>query len=85
MVGIQVSKIEAGSLFEEVGLKDGDTITAVNGEPIDNPSASKNLFDALRRGESITPTVEDASGGSRDLEIPADLFLRKMDELEAEG
>ena len=84
MVGIQVSKIEPGSLFEEVGLQDGDTITAVNGEPIDNASASKNLLDALRRGEPITPTVEDSSGGSRDIEIPADLFLEKMEEIEAE-
>lgn len=83
MVGIQVSKIEPGSLFEEVGLQDGDTITAVNGQPIDNASASKNLLDALRRGEPITPTVQDSSGTTRDIEIPADVFLEKMSELEA--
>jgi general secretion pathway protein C len=82
MVGIQVSKIEAGSLFEEVGLQDGDTITAVNGEPLDNPAASKNLLDALRRGESIVGTVEDSSGQPRDIEITADKFLEEMDKLE---
>jgi len=82
MVGIQVSKIEPGSLFEEVGLRDGDTITAVNGQAIDNASASKDLLDALRRGEPITPTVEDANGATRDIEIPAEIFLQKMTELE---
>ncbi len=84
MVGIQVSKIEAGSLFEEVGLQDGDTITAVNGEPLDNPAASKNLLDALRRGESIVGTVEEEGGTTRDIEITADKFLATMDELEQE-
>ena len=83
MVGIQVSKIEAGSLFEEVGLQDGDTITAVNGEPIDNPAASKGLIDALRKGEAITPTVEDSSGNSREIEIPSEILLDKMDEIDA--
>lgn len=84
MVGIQVSKIEAGSLFEEVGLKDGDTITSVNGEPLDNPAASKNLLDSLRRGESIVGSVEDSSGGTRDIEITAEKFMSTMDELESE-
>ncbi len=82
MVGIQVSKIEAGSLFEDVGLQDGDTITAVNGEPLDNPAASKNLLDALRRGESIVGTVEGSDGSARDIEITAEKFLDTMDELE---
>jgi len=85
MVGIQVSKIEAGSLFEEVGLQDGDTITAVNGEPLDNPAASKNLLDALRRGESIVGSVEGSGGDVREIEITADKFLATMDELESEG
>ncbi len=82
MVGIQVSKIEAGSLFEDVGLQDGDTITAVNGEPLDNPAASKNLLDALRRGESIIGTVEGSDGSPRDIEITAEKFLDTMDDLE---
>jgi general secretion pathway protein C len=85
MVGIQVSKIEPGSLFEDVGLQDGDTITAVNGEPLDNPAASKNLLDALRRGESIIGSVEGSDGSSRDIEITAEKFLETMDDLESEG
>jgi len=82
MVGIQVSKIEAGSLFDEVGLQDGDTITAVNGEPLDNPAASKNLLDALRRGESIVGTVEGADGNPRDIEITAEQFMKEVEHLE---
>ena len=55
----------------------------MNGEPIDNPAASKGLIDALRKGEAITPTVEDSSGNSREIEIPSEILLDKMDEIDA--
>jgi type II secretory pathway component PulC len=35
MVGLQINAIQAGSLFEEIGLEDGDVITAFNGDPVD--------------------------------------------------
>ena len=31
MVGVQVNAIKAGSLFQQIGLQDGDTITEFNG------------------------------------------------------
>ncbi|MGH9892451.1 MAG: PDZ domain-containing protein, partial [bacterium] len=35
-VGIEVSAIQAGSQLEQIGLEDGDVITAFNGVPIDS-------------------------------------------------
>ena len=36
MVGLEIGAIQAGSLFEEIGLEDGDVITEFNGDPIDS-------------------------------------------------
>ena len=36
MVGLEVSAIQAGSLFEEIGLENGDVITEFNGDPVDS-------------------------------------------------
>lgn len=36
--GLRVRSVRSGSLAEDLGLKEGDKITSVNGEPVRNPS-----------------------------------------------
>jgi general secretion pathway protein C len=43
MVGLQISAIESGSLFEEIGLVRGDVITELNGVRADSPEIAKTL------------------------------------------
>lgn len=62
MQGMKVDAIKAGSIFEKVGLQNGDVITEVNGIVIDRLEATNAIFEefssaddfnvAARRGDS---------------------------------
>ena len=47
-VGYQIRAIDKGSLYEKLGLKNGDIIREINGDPIDSPEKAMNLFKVLR-------------------------------------
>jgi general secretion pathway protein C len=69
MVGVQVSAIQAGSMFESLGLKDGDVITARDGQPLDSPEAAAGLLTALGGDQSIALSAIDASGAPKTLSV----------------
>jgi len=62
MVGVQVSAIKPGSLFEKMGIEDGDVITELNGIRIDSPEQSAKILLELTRSESFTIQVNGQSG-----------------------
>jgi len=64
MVGVQVSAIKPGSLFEKMGIKDGDTITALNGIRIDSPEQSAKILVELTSADNFTIDVTNADGGT---------------------
>lgn len=66
MVGIELSKIKEGSFYEKAGLRDGDIVTNLNGVAIDNPSASKQVLEALTSDETITYQVRTADGSTEE-------------------
>ena len=53
-VGFRVFNIRAGSLFERMGLKNGDVIQAVNGTPLDDPTRALALLDEVQSAEEIS-------------------------------
>lgn len=69
MVGVQVSAIKPGSLFEQAGLQNGDTITEINGQPVNGPEGAPQLFQKLTQGGDIRLGVQDANGGRRDIDF----------------
>jgi type II secretion system protein C len=52
-VGFRVFNIRAGSLFEHMGLKNGDVIQAVNGSQLDDPSRALALLDEVQTSDEI--------------------------------
>jgi type II secretory pathway component PulC len=62
MVGVQVSAIQAGSMLEGLGLKDGDVITARDGRPLDSPESAAEFLTALGGSQSISVSAIDANG-----------------------
>ncbi len=62
MVGVQVSAIKPGSLFEKMGIEDGDVITELNGMRIDSPEQSAKILLELTRSQSFTIQVNGQSG-----------------------
>jgi type II secretion system protein C len=62
MVGMEVSSIQSGSLWEELGIEEGDLITELNGIAIDSPGQSSKLLSEFAGSAEFTVTVEGAAG-----------------------
>jgi general secretion pathway protein C len=62
MVGMQVNAIKGGSLFEEIGLQDGDVITELNGIAIDSPEQSAKLLREFSDAQEFRMVVERKDG-----------------------
>jgi general secretion pathway protein C len=62
MVGLQVNAIKPGSLFQEIGLRDGDLITQFNGIAIDSPDQSARIFQELASASEFNVVVRGADG-----------------------
>lgn len=72
MVGIQLSNVKPGSLFEEVGIQEGDVITQFNGIQIDSPQGSAEVLRELTEAPTFEITVTRGDGSERTLtyEVP---------------
>lgn len=53
MMGMLVDSIKTDSMFQKVGLQNGDVITEVNGIMIDRPEATSAVFDQFATAETI--------------------------------
>lgn len=56
MLGMKVDAIKPESLFEQVGLSNGDVITEVNGIVVDRLEATSAIFDELSSADEINLT-----------------------------
>jgi len=57
-VGLRLFAIKTGSLFEKIGLQNGDVLKAVNGNSLADLSQALQLFQKLKDERSITLTME---------------------------
>ena len=46
------------SIFNKLGLKPGDLVTAINGTPLDDPQHSQEVFNTIQTSDHVTVTVE---------------------------
>jgi general secretion pathway protein C len=60
--GFKLVAIKTGSIYETLGLKRGDIIKGVNGEPVDSPQKAMELYQALKSSDSIQ--LEVTRGGT---------------------
>ncbi len=58
MLGMKVDAIKADSLFERVGLVNGDIITEVNGIVVDRLEATSAIFDELATASEINVAAQ---------------------------
>jgi general secretion pathway protein C len=71
MVGVQLNAIRQGSLFAQVGIRDGDTVTEVNGVTVATPEDSQRLLQEFASGGALRVTVKARDGQIRELEYLA--------------
>ena len=62
MLGMKVDAIKSDSLFEKVGLQNGDIITEVNGIVVDRVEATSAIFDELSTADALN--IVTSRGGS---------------------
>ncbi len=67
MVGVQVNAIQPGSLLEDIGLQNGDTISEVNGVRISSPEDSTSVLRELSQASQFTVVVTGNDGQQRTL------------------
>ena|GEM_PF-968955 len=67
MAGLQLNAIQPGSVFAQIGIQDGDTITEFNGISLDSPSKSAEVYRQLAQAEQFNVTVRGPDGKQRDL------------------
>jgi type II secretion system protein C len=69
-LGVKVTGIKDPEQMARVGLQDGDVITALNGEPLKNPTQIAQLLEALSHGGAVNVSVEH-DGQATDLALQA--------------
>jgi len=57
-IGMRLFAIRSGSLYEKLGLKNGDIITAVNENSLSDPTQALRLFEQLKSERSIKVKME---------------------------
>ena len=55
--GFSISEVVPGSVFEQIGMKNGDLVTAIDGQPVTNPMQAMTLMGSLQTRPSIDLTV----------------------------
>jgi type II secretion system protein C len=54
LIGFQLLEIDAGSIFDVAGFKNGDIITAINDQPINDAALAIKALNALKTASSAT-------------------------------
>ncbi len=67
MKGVQLNAIKTGSLFEQIGIQDGDVITEVNGIQVNGQQESAEVLRELTQATEFDVTVTGADGNPREL------------------
>ncbi len=55
--GFKLSEIQPDSIFQQIGLRDGDILTGVGGQSVGDPTKAIGLLSSLRNQNSISLTV----------------------------
>jgi type II secretion system protein C len=55
--GYQLSDIQDGSVFDDLGLEDGDVLTQINGRPVNNPAVAAGMIATMQMRPTIDVTV----------------------------
>lgn len=72
MNGVQLNAIKPGSLFEQIGIQSGDTITQFNGIRITSPEESAQLMRELSEARQFNVVVQGSDGRERTLTYELD-------------
>jgi general secretion pathway protein C len=55
--GFSISQVAPGSVFDQLGLQNGDMLTSIDGQPVTNPMQAMGLIQAVKTASAIDLTV----------------------------
>jgi general secretion pathway protein C len=55
--GFRLSEIQHGSLFQQIGLRDGDIVTSIGGQELTDPAQAVTLLNTMRQRQSIEVSI----------------------------
>jgi len=55
--GFSISQVAPGSVFDQLGLQNGDLLTSIDGQPVTNPMQAMGLIEAVKTASAIDLTV----------------------------
>ena len=65
VTGLQLNAIQAGSIFEEVGIQNGEVITEIGGVRVSDMGASTKIMSALTDPDEVEIVTVDQDGKAR--------------------
>ncbi|MDX8412144.1 MAG: PDZ domain-containing protein, partial [Mariprofundaceae bacterium] len=54
IVGFEISSIVPGSIFERIGLQNGDVIQSINGQSLTDPQQAMQMYQELRNASQLS-------------------------------
>lgn len=57
MTGYKILQIVPGSIYEQLGLKNGDVLGGINGQPVSDPGRAMQMLNNLKNESSISLSV----------------------------
>ncbi len=55
--GFSITQVAPGSVFDQLGLQNGDLLTSIDGQPVTNPMQALGLMQAMKTASAIDLTV----------------------------
>ena len=55
--GFSISQVQPGSVFDQLGLQNGDLLTSIDGQPVTNPMQAMALIQAVKTASAIDLVV----------------------------
>jgi type II secretory pathway component PulC len=83
LVGFQLDEVRPGGVYDQVGLRDGDRIDAINGVAIGAPGARDALVAALTKSPGFSIAVARRDGKRETIAVPTEQILRALAGLDA--
>jgi general secretion pathway protein C len=55
--GFSISEVASGSVFDQIGLQNGDLVTSIDGKPVTNPMQAMGLMQSMKTQSALDLTI----------------------------
>lgn len=78
IVGVQFDEIREGGFYDQIGLRNGDVVTEINGVPLGDPAAAAKVLGEFVSSDELSIAVERGGDGSQETLVVSTPPLRTV-------